>query len=336
MPFVLNDFANIAKQIGADCVHLGQEDLFDAGLTHRSELPSCPGQIGLSSHSPEQARRAIQAGADYVAVGPVFATGTKPGSAPVKLDYVRWAAARSNLPWFAIGGITLENLDDVLRAGARRICVVSAILNASNIKQACIDFKKRLTCASEELIAGMVNLDFGDALAVKRNIIRMRVRTVLTLLIAVNVLWAAAFIGYVHRSTTPVIKRLADVPAPGVKTAPFTPTSNGATVLVATAPTNNSVPAQTNAAPRAPRSLASVDKKFGWRDVTNDTYLDYVSSLRAVGCPEKQIRSIVTSDVNELFDQRVSRMPSKRTRNGGRLKPSWACCHAEFCRRKFR
>jgi thiamine-phosphate pyrophosphorylase len=75
----------------------------------------------------------MAAGADYIAVGPVFATGTKPGRAPCTVDYVRWAAANVNVPWFAIGGLTLENLDEVLAAGARRICVVSAILNAPDV-----------------------------------------------------------------------------------------------------------------------------------------------------------------------------------------------------------
>ena len=101
-------------------------------------------QLGLSSHAPDQAQRAIAAGADYVAIGPVFATGTKPGRMPVTLDYVRWAAANVSIPWFAIGGITLQNLDQVLAAGAKRICVVSAILNAADIPAACREFKRRL------------------------------------------------------------------------------------------------------------------------------------------------------------------------------------------------
>ena len=84
----------------------------------------------MSTHSPEQAKRALAAGPDYIAIGPVYSTGTKPKAKPVTLEYVRWAAANVNIPWFAIGGINLGNLDDVLAAGARRICVVSAILNA--------------------------------------------------------------------------------------------------------------------------------------------------------------------------------------------------------------
>jgi len=74
----------------------------------------------------------------------VFATGTKPTARPVTLDYVRWAAANVTVPWFAIGGINLENLRDVLAAGAKRICVVSAILNAPVVAKACAEFRRRL------------------------------------------------------------------------------------------------------------------------------------------------------------------------------------------------
>jgi thiamine-phosphate pyrophosphorylase len=133
--------------VGADICHLGQEDFFDAGHKHCSELrsPNSQLQIGLSTHAPEQAKRAVEAGADYVAIGPLFATGTKPTAKPVTLDYVRWAAENVKVPWFAIGGIHLQNIDEVLAAGATRICVVSAILNATDVAKSCAEFKKRLT-----------------------------------------------------------------------------------------------------------------------------------------------------------------------------------------------
>jgi len=143
---VINDHVEIARDIGADICHLGQEDFFDAGHTKISHLTSAssPLLFGLSTHSPEQAQRALDAGPDYIAIGPIFATGTKPGAKPVTLDYVRWAAGNVIGPWFAIGGINLENLGDVLEAGARRICVVSAILNAPDTARACAEFRKRL------------------------------------------------------------------------------------------------------------------------------------------------------------------------------------------------
>lgn len=143
---VINDHLEIAGEIGADICHLGQEDFFDAGFTRVDELTikNEKLKIGLSTHAPAQAQRAVEAGADYVAIGPVYATGTKPGAKPVTLEYVRWAAANVRVPWFAIGGINLETLDEVLAAGARRICVVSAILNAPDVAAACAEFRRRV------------------------------------------------------------------------------------------------------------------------------------------------------------------------------------------------
>jgi len=143
---VINDHVDIAADLDAELCHLGQEDFFDAGHAHVSELKTKNPKlkIGLSTHAPEQARRALAAGPDYVAIGPVYATGTKPTARPVTLEYVRWAAANVPIPWFAIGGIALENLGDVLAAGARRVCVVSAILNAPDVAKACAEFRRRL------------------------------------------------------------------------------------------------------------------------------------------------------------------------------------------------
>jgi thiamine-phosphate pyrophosphorylase len=143
---VINDHLEIARDVGAEFCHLGQEDFFDGGYKNVSELKvqNSKLKIGLSTHAPEQAKRALAAGADYLAIGPVYATGTKPTVKPVTLEYVRWAAANINVPWFAIGGINLENVGDVLAAGARRVCVVSAILNSPDIAKACAEFRRRL------------------------------------------------------------------------------------------------------------------------------------------------------------------------------------------------
>lgn len=143
---VINDHWDMARELGADFCHLGQEDFFDAGFTHVSQLPTLDARplLGLSTHAPEQAARALAAGPAYIAIGPVYATGTKPGARPVTLEYVRWAAGQVRIPWFAIGGIHLGNLDEVLRAEAERIGVVSAILNAPDIAQACREFKRRM------------------------------------------------------------------------------------------------------------------------------------------------------------------------------------------------
>ncbi len=146
---VINDHPDLARDVGAEFCHLGQEDFFDAGRRRVSELRPASSSlgIGLSTHAPSEAQRALAAGADYIAIGPVYPTGTKPEAKPVTLEYVRWAAANVQIPWFVIGGINLHNLDDVLAAGATRICVVSAILNADNVAEACRAFKARLSAA---------------------------------------------------------------------------------------------------------------------------------------------------------------------------------------------
>jgi thiamine-phosphate pyrophosphorylase len=120
-------------------IHLPQ-----SGSQHPASSIQHPPLIGLSTHSPAQAQRALSADPAYIAIGPVYRTGTKPTAKPVTLDYVRWAAANVRIPWFAIGGITLENLDEVLGAGAQRICVVSAILNTPDLTATCRQFKARL------------------------------------------------------------------------------------------------------------------------------------------------------------------------------------------------
>lgn len=144
--FVLNDHWELGCELRVPCVHLGQEDFFDAGHRLATDLPGTGFRpaLGLSSHAPDQFLRAEAAGADYVAVGPVFPTGTKPGRAAVTLDYVRWAAAHATLPWFAIGGIDEANLDAVLGAGATRVCVVSAILRSADVEGATRALKSRL------------------------------------------------------------------------------------------------------------------------------------------------------------------------------------------------
>lgn len=143
---VINDHLDVAREVGAEICHLGQEDFFDAGHKHVSELRITNDELrfGLSTHAPAQCERAVAAGADYVAIGPVYPTGTKPTAKPVTLDYVRWAAANVNVPWFAIGGINLTTLDAVLAAGARRICVVSAILNATDVAAECLRYRAKL------------------------------------------------------------------------------------------------------------------------------------------------------------------------------------------------
>ncbi len=146
---VINDHWPVAVEVKAEACHLGQEDFFGQHARKDSLRPRRKATLlGLSSHKPLEALRAAAAGADYIAIGPVFPTATKPEASPVTLSYVQWARENLSIPWFAIGGITLDNLSSVLAAGATRICVVSAILLQTDVAGACHQFKERLTSAA--------------------------------------------------------------------------------------------------------------------------------------------------------------------------------------------
>jgi thiamine-phosphate pyrophosphorylase len=146
VPLVINDYLAVAQELGAEFCHLGQEDFFGAGNTHVSQLSRAGTRvgIGLSTHSQAQGEQALGASPNYIAVGPVFSTATKPGAQPIARDYLSWVVDHVSSPWFAIGGINLETLDEVLAYGVRRICVVSAILNAADVAATCRRFKERL------------------------------------------------------------------------------------------------------------------------------------------------------------------------------------------------
>lgn len=127
--FIVNDRVDVAVASGADGVHLGQDDLPPAEA--RRQLGPAP-LIGLSTHSEAQLLAALADGADYAAVGPVFATPTKPGRPAVGLDLVGFAADRADRPVFVIGGVGPANLPQVLEAGARRVAVVRAITESAD------------------------------------------------------------------------------------------------------------------------------------------------------------------------------------------------------------
>jgi thiamine-phosphate pyrophosphorylase len=144
VPVIVNDDIAAAYETGADGVHLGQEDWEAIPLAERHQKVLGLEILGISTHSIKQARAAERDGANYIGVGPIFATGTKPGRLPVGLGLVWEAAALVEIPFFAIGGITLENVDNVIAVGAKRVAVVSAILNAPDIQKAAAEFKNRL------------------------------------------------------------------------------------------------------------------------------------------------------------------------------------------------
>uniref|UniRef100_A0A7C2EIY3 Thiamine-phosphate synthase n=1 Tax=Ammonifex degensii TaxID=42838 RepID=A0A7C2EIY3_9THEO len=130
VPLIINDRADIAAAVGADGVHLGQEDLPPAAARR---LLGERAIIGVSTHSVSEALRAEKEGADYIGFGPVFPTKTKPECAARGVEALKEVLGQVRLPVVAIGGITPANLPQVLGAGARRVAVVSAVAGAANV-----------------------------------------------------------------------------------------------------------------------------------------------------------------------------------------------------------
>jgi thiamine-phosphate pyrophosphorylase len=130
---VLNDRPDLVEACDADGVHVGQSDARPSS----ARMAVGRGRIvGLSTHSREQIEAAAQEPVDYIAVGPVFQTPTKPGRLPVGRELVAFAAQTVRMPWFAIGGIDTGNAAEVIAAGARRLAVVRAIRDAADPTQA--------------------------------------------------------------------------------------------------------------------------------------------------------------------------------------------------------
>lgn len=143
--FLVNDRLDLALAVEADGVHLGQGDL-PPPLARRLLGPDR--LIGRSTHAPDQLRQAIDDGCDYVGVGPVHDTPSKPGRAAVGLAYVAIAAKESPIPWFAIGGIDASNLAAVRKAGAERVAVIRAITEAADPQSAAAAILQQLDAVS--------------------------------------------------------------------------------------------------------------------------------------------------------------------------------------------
>ncbi len=143
----VNDRADIARAVGADVLHLGQDDLPVAAAR---QIVGPETLIGLSTHSAEQAAAASAAAdVDYFCAGPVWPTPTKPGRPAPGLGLVRYAAAlAAPVPWFAIGGISAANIDAVLAAGARRVVVVRAVTEAADPAAAAAGLAARIRTAT--------------------------------------------------------------------------------------------------------------------------------------------------------------------------------------------
>jgi len=143
VPFIVNDHPEVALELRADGLHLGQDD--GGHDATRARLPRSM-LLGRSTHSPEQARAALAEGFDYIGFGPLFPTPTKAGRPGIRLDEVaaveREVGAR--IPVFCIGGIKRDNLETVLAAGARRVVIVSDLLGADEVEAATSAVKARL------------------------------------------------------------------------------------------------------------------------------------------------------------------------------------------------
>jgi thiamine-phosphate pyrophosphorylase len=131
--FIVNDDPYLAMELSADGVHVGQDDM-DPAEARRIMGPDAI--IGLSTHSPEQIEAAASRPVDYISVGPIWETPTKEGRPATGLELIRTAAEIAPVPWFAIGGIDPDNVDQVAAAGAGRICVVRAIRDAPDPRAA--------------------------------------------------------------------------------------------------------------------------------------------------------------------------------------------------------
>jgi thiamine-phosphate pyrophosphorylase len=139
--FIINDRVNVARELNADGVHLGQQDM---GVSEARAIIGNEKVIGVSTHNIIQARQALKDGADYIAIGPVYPTSTKNYEPSVGLKVVQEVSREITVPVFAIGAITLENLDNVVKAGASRVAVCSVIINSNDTYSSTKRFKTKL------------------------------------------------------------------------------------------------------------------------------------------------------------------------------------------------
>lgn len=169
VPMVVNDRLDIALALGADGVHLGQQDMpltlarrllmWEAAgvsiykgsqkqkLQKGSPFPkgrSITRFIGVSTHSLKEAIKAEKEGADYIGIGPIFPTPSKPELKQIGLNPVRQVRKKVNIPFFAIGGIDQENVGEVIRAGAERVAVIHAVSSAKNVRKAAQEMKRKI------------------------------------------------------------------------------------------------------------------------------------------------------------------------------------------------
>jgi len=169
VPMVVNDRPDVALALGADGVHLGQQDMpltlvrrllrweaagasiYERGqkrkLQKGAPLPKARPVtrfIGVSTHSLKEAIKAEKEGADYISIGPIFHTSSKPDLKPIGLNSIRQVRKKVKIPFFAIGGIDQGNVGEVIRAGAERVAVIHAVFSAKNVRKAAAEMHRRI------------------------------------------------------------------------------------------------------------------------------------------------------------------------------------------------
>ncbi len=138
--FIVNDYVDIAILVDADGVHVGQDDM---DVKDVRKLIGTNKIVGVSTHCPEDAKKALEDKADYIGVGPIFKTTTKEKE-PVGLEYLEYVEKNICIPYVAIGGIKEKNISEVVKVGAERICLVSEIVGADNIKEKIKKIKSKM------------------------------------------------------------------------------------------------------------------------------------------------------------------------------------------------
>jgi thiamine-phosphate pyrophosphorylase len=141
VPLILNDRPDLVREASADGAHIGQDDV---SVRRAREMLGPERILGLSTHSPQQIDAALAAGVDYIGVGPVHMTPTKPGRPAVGTELVAYASATAEIPFFAIGGIELSTVGAVVGAGAERVAVVRAIAGAPDTESAARELRAAL------------------------------------------------------------------------------------------------------------------------------------------------------------------------------------------------
>ena len=145
-PLIVNDHAEVASKVPVEGVHVGQDDDSIEVVRRKAGRPVV---VGKSTHSFGQARAAQREGADYIGFGPIFATPTKPDYRPIGLKEINRVHLDATVPIFCIGGIKIDNLDQMIAAGAHRVAIVSGLLKAPDIVEYARACKKLLTLKSE-------------------------------------------------------------------------------------------------------------------------------------------------------------------------------------------